>query len=154
MLWILPVNILVLIVWVHNLAVHWLTPFSSHHNVLSIMPFILLVETMTGGAMIPRVNSRYSLDLAVVPICQTNDVRRFRHVTYILFFSLAVYAAIYGVSYAYLLHHLANIIAAWLVGIYLYYDGFSLRHLLRILEGDDFVPCMLEDSENHVKKKP
>lgn len=59
MLWILPINALVLLVWVHNLVVHWLMPFSSHHNVLSIMPFILLVETMTSGAMIPRVMTRY-----------------------------------------------------------------------------------------------
>lgn len=58
MIWILPINIPVLVVWIHNLAVHWLTPFSSHHNVLSIMPFILLVETMTSGRMIPRVTTR------------------------------------------------------------------------------------------------
>lgn len=61
MLWVLPINIPVLVVWVHNLTVHWLTPFSSHHNVLSIMPFILLVETLTGGKMIPRVTTRYAL---------------------------------------------------------------------------------------------
>lgn len=59
MLWVLPINIPVLVVWVHNLAVHWLTPFSSHHNVLSIMPFVLLVESLTGGTMIPRVQSKY-----------------------------------------------------------------------------------------------
>jgi len=58
MLWILPINALVLLVWAHNLVVHWLMPFSSHHNVLSIMPFILLVETLTSGAMVPRVTSR------------------------------------------------------------------------------------------------
>jgi GPI inositol-deacylase len=44
MLWVLPLNLPILVVWIHNLAVHWLTPFSSHHNVLSIMPFIVLVE--------------------------------------------------------------------------------------------------------------
>lgn len=59
MLWVLPINLPVLVVWVHNLAVHWLTPFSSHHNVLSIMPFILLVESLTGGTMIPRITNRY-----------------------------------------------------------------------------------------------
>ncbi|RMZ77802.1 hypothetical protein DV737_g4165, partial [Chaetothyriales sp. CBS 132003] len=48
MLWVLPINLPVLVVWIHNLAVHWLTPFSSHHNVLSIMPFIILVETHYG----------------------------------------------------------------------------------------------------------
>lgn len=58
MLWILPINLPVLVVWIHNLAVHWLTPFSSHHNLLSIMPFILLVETLTTGNMIPRIPNR------------------------------------------------------------------------------------------------
>lgn len=58
MIWILPINIPVLVVWVRNLAVHWLTPFSSHHNILSIMPFILLVETLSTGRMVPRVTNR------------------------------------------------------------------------------------------------
>lgn len=57
MLWILPINVLVLLVWAHNLVVHWFMPFSSHHNVLSIISFLLLVETMTSGAMIPRVTT-------------------------------------------------------------------------------------------------
>lgn len=58
MLWILPINALVLLVWAHNLVVHWYMPFSSHHNILSIMPFVLLVETMTSGTMIPRMTTR------------------------------------------------------------------------------------------------
>ncbi|KAI6716585.1 hypothetical protein PZA11_001814 [Diplocarpon coronariae] len=97
MLWILPINLPILVVWVHNLAVHWLTPFSSHHNVLSIMPFILLVETLTSGNMVPRVTSRI------------------RHLTSVFFFLIAIYAAVYGVTYAYMLHYLVNFIAGWLV---------------------------------------
>lgn len=58
MLWVLPINIPVLVVWIRNLAVHWLTPFSSYHNILSIMPYILVVETMSAGHMIPRINTR------------------------------------------------------------------------------------------------
>lgn len=58
MLWILPINLPVLVVWIHNLAVHWLTPFSSHHNILSIMPYVLVIETMSAGHMIPRVTGR------------------------------------------------------------------------------------------------
>ncbi|KAJ9236740.1 putative GPI maturation protein [Paecilomyces variotii] len=136
MLWILPINVLVLLVWVHNLLVHWFTPFSSHHNVLSIMPFILLVETMTTGTMIPRVTTR------------------FKHLTSVLFFSLAVYSAIYGVSYAYLLHHIANIVATWLVGIYFFGSGLSLGSLYRILEGEDIGTAVSEAGGSHVKKKP
>ncbi|KAB8234091.1 GPI inositol-deacylase [Aspergillus alliaceus] len=134
MLWVLPINTLVLLVWAHNLVVHWFMPFSSHHNVLSIMPFVLLVEAMTTGTMIPRVTTR------------------FKHVTSILFFFIAIYSAIYGVSYAYLLHHLTNILAAWLVGIYFSASGFSISRLWRILEGDDAVQA--PTSGSHTKKKP
>ncbi|KAK2787842.1 GPI inositol deacylase [Onygenales sp. PD_12] len=136
MLWILPVNVLVLAVWVHNLAVHWLTPFSSHHNVLSIMPYILLVETLTTGSMIPRVTSRL------------------RHITSALFIILAIYAALYGVTYAYLLHHIVNIVTAWLVAIHLSTTGFSLRNLSRALEGGTFADDGPPPPGGHVKKLP
>ncbi|KAL8711985.1 MAG: hypothetical protein Q9220_003681 [cf. Caloplaca sp. 1 TL-2023] len=127
MLCVLPINIPVLVVWIHNLAVHWLTPFSSHHNVLSIMPFILLVETLTCGKMIPQVSPRLT------------------YVSNILFFFLAVYAAVYGITYAYLLHHLVNIIAAWLVVLHFSGSDFSLSGLGRILDGED---------DGDVKKRP
>ncbi|OAA68521.1 GPI maturation protein [Niveomyces insectorum RCEF 264] len=97
MLWILPINLPILAVWIRNLAVHWLTPFSSHHNVLSIMPFIVLVETLTTGKMIPRVTTRL------------------KYVTSFLLFGVAIAAAVYGVSYAYMIHHLVNVVVAWLV---------------------------------------
>ncbi|KAL8832960.1 MAG: hypothetical protein Q9170_004620 [Blastenia crenularia] len=100
MLCILPINIPVLVVWVHNLAVHWLTPFSSHHN----------------------------------------------HITNVLFFILAVYAAVYGVSYAYLLHHLVNLAAAWLVALHFSGSDLSVSGLTRILDGND--------DDGHVKKRP
>lgn len=97
MLWILPINLPTLVVWIHNLAVHWLTPFSSHHNLLSVMPFILLVETLTSGRMIPRISSRL------------------RFLTSFFLLCIAVMAAVYGMTYAYMLHHLVNFLAGWLV---------------------------------------
>lgn len=133
MLWILPINILVLLVWAHNLVVHWFMPFSSHHNVLSIMPFLLLVETMTSGAMIPRI------------------MNRFKHITSTIFFAIAMYSAVYGVTYAYLLHHLANLLAAWFVGIYLFGNNVSPRRLWRIIDGDE---APSDSGSRHVKKKP
>lgn len=99
MLWVLPINLPVLVVWIHNLAVHWMTPFSSHHNVLSIMPFILLVETVSSGVMVP-------------------PLQKFKWTTNLLFFALAVYSAVYGMTFAYRLHYIANIIALWLVLIH------------------------------------
>jgi GPI inositol-deacylase len=100
MLWLLPINIPVLLVWVRNLQVAWLTPFSSHHNVLSIAPFIVLVETTISNQMIPRQN-RY---------CQ--------RITSFLFLILCFYAIFYGVMYAYFLHYLTNLVAGWLVLIH------------------------------------
>jgi GPI inositol-deacylase len=61
MLWILPLNLPVLVVWMHNLSVQWLTTFSTHHNLLCILPFILLVEAQSTGNMVPRVTSRLVL---------------------------------------------------------------------------------------------
>lgn len=98
MLWILPINVPILVVWIRNLAVQWLTPFSSHHNILSILPFVLLVQTQSTGKMVPRV--------------RTGIVHQ---LTNIMLFCLAVYAAVYGVTFAYLLHWLVNIVCAWLM---------------------------------------
>ena len=118
MLWILPINLPILVVWIHNLAVQWLTPFSSHHNVLSIMPFILLVETLTSGKMVPRVTSRV------------------RHLTSVFFFCIAIYAAVYGVTYAYMLHYLVNFVAAWLVAIHSSTSSWTLAGLSSMFEPD------------------
>ena len=118
MLWILPINLPTFVVWVHNLAVHWLTPFTSHHNVLSVMPFIVLVETLTAGKMIPRVGSRL------------------KHVTSVLLFCTAVYAAVYGVSYAYTLHYLANLLALWLAVVHSSSDSWSLAGLSHLYTED------------------
>jgi hypothetical protein len=128
MLWILPINLPVLVVWIRNLAVHWLTPFSSHHNILSIMPFILLVETLSTGRMVPRTDWRVSL------------------ATNVLLFSIGAYAAVYGVTYAYVLHHLVNILCAWLVAIHFDPSSFSPRRLGLVLESNT------PDSET--KKRP
>jgi len=118
MLWILPINLPILVVWIRNLAVHWLTPFSSHHNVLSIMPFILLVETLTSGKMVPRVMSRL------------------RHLTSVFFFCIAIYAAVYGVTYAYVLHYLVNFVAAWLVAIHSSASSWTLAGISSVFESD------------------
>ncbi|PHH58877.1 hypothetical protein CDD81_4183 [Ophiocordyceps australis] len=111
MTWVLPINLPILAVWVRNLAVHWMTPFSSHHNLLSIMPFILLVENITTGRMVPQMTASS------------------RHVTSILLFGTALCAAIYGVSRAYILHHLVNIVAAWLVLLHSASDTWYLASL-------------------------
>ncbi|KAI5301460.1 GPI inositol deacylase [Ascosphaera atra] len=59
MLWILPINAVVLLVWVRYVSVHWLMPFTSHHNILSVLPYMLLVEAQRNGSMVPRITTRY-----------------------------------------------------------------------------------------------
>ncbi|KAL2157506.1 hypothetical protein VTH06DRAFT_6057 [Thermothelomyces fergusii] len=117
MLWILPINLPTIVVWVHNLAVHWLTPFTSHHNVLSVMPFVILVQKLTACKMIPRMGSRL------------------KHVTSVLLFGIAVYAAVYGVTYAYTLHHLANLLAFWLLVVHSTSDSWSLTGFSQLYSG-------------------
>ncbi|KAK7207132.1 GPI inositol-deacylase [Myxozyma melibiosi] len=102
MIWILPINIPLLVVWIHNLSVKWTTPFSSHHNLLSIMPIILLVENMISGKMLPR-----------------NTQVKQQIVTKILLVYLIVYSCLHGILNAYWLHHIVNIFALWLFIVYL-----------------------------------
>ncbi|KAL2261714.1 hypothetical protein VTK26DRAFT_3536 [Humicola hyalothermophila] len=118
MLWILPVNLPTLVVWIRNLTIQWFTPITTHHNVLSTVPFIILVEHQMTGSMVPRVGNR------------------FKHVTSVLLFGIAVYAAIYGVSYAYTLHYLANLLAFWLAMLHLASDSWTFAELSQLHAGD------------------
>ncbi|KAF2771832.1 PGAP1-domain-containing protein [Teratosphaeria nubilosa] len=136
MLWILPINMPVLVVWIHNLAVHWLTPFSTHHNLLSVVPYILLVEAMSTGNMLPRVTSRM------------------RYITNVLTFSFALYAAVYGVTYAYRLHHLANGLCAWLFVIHLSAGPLSLAKVGQYFPASSKARTRAEVEGRCVKKRP
>ncbi|KAK5156159.1 GPI inositol deacylase [Recurvomyces mirabilis] len=136
MLWILPINMPVLAVWIHNLAVHWLTLFSTHHNLLSVLPFILIVETMSTGSMVPRVTSRV------------------RYITNISTFGFALYAAVYGVTYAYRLHHMANALCAWLFIIHLSNGPLSLAKLGQYLPRSRGASGSASQGGRHVKKRP
>ena len=52
----------------------------------------------------------------------------------------------YGITYAYQLHHLVNFACAWLVAVHLSTSSFSLTGLTQMLEGDE--------GEEDVKKQP
>lgn len=119
MLWTIPaINLPILVVWVHNLAVQWLTPFSSHHNLFAVMPFILLVETLTSGTMVPRVANRLRL---AIPMA---------------FWAIGGYAAVYGVTYVYMLHHLVNAAVMGLVVLHGMGGGWRLSE---VFEGENEV---------------
>lgn len=69
--------------------------------------------------MIPRVKSRY------------------RIITSVFLTAFAFYAAVYGVSYAYVLHHLANILCTWFVAIHFDVSSLSVENISTILETMD-----------------
>ena len=60
-----------------------------------------------------------------------------------------MYAALYGVSFAYRLHHLANLVCAWLVLVHSSTSAWSLRKVTQMLGGADGA-----DEKSDPKKRP
>ncbi|GAA5841295.1 hypothetical protein JCM9279_000607 [Rhodotorula babjevae] len=95
---LLPINALILVVWVRNLAVGWLAPFSSDHNVFMVFGFLANVEALHSGKMLQRSSGgRFS------PL-----------VTAASFVIPAAYALLYGIRSAHRLYSLANLCFVWL----------------------------------------
>lgn len=99
LLFVSAINIPIIIVFLHNVAIKWETSFRSHHNILAVAPIIFLV----GNNSIFKMPNSVPLD--------TWDGK----VTIILFVYLTVFSFIYGIRNLYWIHHLVNIICAWLL---------------------------------------
>lgn len=97
-LFIIPINIPIIVVFLHNFAIKWKTPFRSHHNFLAILPVILLVES----------NSTFRIP-ATVSNKGFNGIITFGSLVYLSFYSL-----VYGIRNLYWLYHLFNLISMWL----------------------------------------
>jgi GPI inositol-deacylase len=81
----------------------------------------------------------------MVPRITTNV----RWATNLLFFVLAVYAAVFGMTYAYRLHHIANIVALWLVILHFsHIPGLTFCGIKDMFENDT------EFDSTDVKKMP
>jgi GPI inositol-deacylase len=64
MLTVLPMNASILLVWVRNMMAGWWAPFSSDHNVLNVLGFVVWYETFrtgTGSLMDLGTSWRYVL---------------------------------------------------------------------------------------------
>ncbi|GMG55497.1 unnamed protein product [Ambrosiozyma monospora] len=96
LLWILPVNVPVLIVWLHNFCLKWATPFSSHHNLLAILPILIVVQGNVNGLMISKPGSKLTI------FC-----------TKFMLIYFALYSLIYGTRHMFWLHHLLDLTCAW-----------------------------------------
>ncbi|CAI4038694.1 hypothetical protein SMKI_06G0400 [Saccharomyces mikatae IFO 1815] len=99
LLFVSAINIPIIIVFLHNVAIKWETSFRSHHNVLAVAPIIFLVGNNSVFKM-PKSIPIDSLDGAI---------------TVIFFVYLTVFSFIYGIRNLYWIHHLVNIICAWLL---------------------------------------
>lgn len=103
MLWILPINIPILIVFIHNFTVNWKTPFLSHHNFLAIIPILIMVErnSYMRGKLLPGKltgwKNKISYGIIIYFIC---------------------YSLIYGIRHTYWLHHLFNCMSSWILFLY------------------------------------
>jgi glycosylphosphatidylinositol deacylase len=69
---------------------------------------------------------------------------RMKYVTSFLLLGLGAYSAVYGVTYAYRLHHLVNILAAWLVAIHFSRTRPTVAGILEIF---------MDDSDEGQKKR-
>ncbi|QPG75875.1 hypothetical protein FOA43_003261 [Brettanomyces nanus] len=96
MTWILPINIPILMVWVHNFSLKWATPFSSHHNFLAVLPIVLLVQLGNAGYMF----SKPSWKISVIG-------------TKLLVAYVAIYALMFSTRHLFWLHHLFNLMCSW-----------------------------------------
>ncbi|GAA5937325.1 Bst1p [Sporobolomyces koalae] len=96
---LLPINALILVVWVRNLAVGSFAPFSSDHNVLSVLGFLALVESLHSGRSLPRSDSSKKL---------------FNRVTMSMTLAIAAYSVLYGIRTAYRTYTYSNLFAGWL----------------------------------------
>lgn len=99
MAWVLPINIPVLVVFVHNLNVSWATPFSSHHNFLAVAPVLLMVELCSYFDTLMPIGS------------ETGEKFKESWVNKVSLATLAylvVYSLIYGTRHTFWLHHLFN----------------------------------------------
>ncbi|GMM29360.1 Bst1 protein [Martiniozyma asiatica (nom. inval.)] len=114
LLWVLPLHIPILLVWLHNLSLKWSTPFSSHHNIMAVFPIILVVLTCNRGIESdeehkPKPNGCFYLLL-------------------LLLVYTAIYCVLFGTRHLFFIHELFDLICfmllwCWLTGTF----GGSLK---------------------------
>lgn len=106
MLWVLPISIPVLIVFVHNLNIKWSTPFSSHHNFLAVAPTLVMAELHNfSPTTLPWVGEATEGK----PITERSRY----NVTIGLLVYIGLYCVVYGIRHTFWLHHLFNFWCCW-----------------------------------------
>ncbi|CUS25088.1 LAQU0S26e00760g1_1 [Lachancea quebecensis] len=98
MLFLVPINAPIVMVFMRNFAIRWETPFRSHHNCLAILPIILLIESNARSRIPLRSSTNNLISLAILG--------------WLLYMSL--YSFIFGTRNLYWLHHLFNSLCSML----------------------------------------
>lgn len=101
LIWASVVNTPILVVWIHNLVQHLPLRFSSHHNIFSVLPILLIVENISAGNLIPEMSR----------------LQKIVTMSYLGYF--AMYCFFYGVQHTYMLPHFTNVFCGWLYIVYL-----------------------------------
>ena len=97
--WLLPFTAPILVVWVRTLQTAGYTvPFDGDHNILAILPWLLLGEAVASGRTFCREKVRW---------------RKF--VGYALSGGISVVALLLGARFPYLVFEVATCFAAWIV---------------------------------------
>ncbi|KAG5362628.1 GPI inositol-deacylase B [Yarrowia sp. B02] len=109
MVWTTLVNIPVLAVWVQGMVIGRSTIFSSHHNLISILPTLLFIENLSFRRM---------------------PERGYPIVTYIIIGYACFNCVVYGMMHAFMIHHWFNILAGWL--LFSSYKGTTVAKESRI----------------------
>lgn len=69
-------------------------------------------------------------------------------------FGFAIYAAAYGVTYAYRMHYLVNALCFWLFLVHLSNGPISLASLAQYITGSSPAPAQPAASSRQGKKRP
>lgn len=109
MLWVLPINVPVLIVFIHNMALRWTTPFSSHHNFLAVAPILILTELCSFYSECSPFGK-----FSVTEPRSPQDPLIYKMTVGLLGYAIA-YSLIYGARHTYWIHHLFNFWCSWLI---------------------------------------
>lgn len=97
--WLLPFAAPILVVWIRTLQTAGYTvPFDGDHNILAILPWLLLGEAVASGRTFHREHTRWK-----------------RLVSYVLCGGISVTALLLGARFPYLVFEVATIFAGWLV---------------------------------------
>ncbi|KAI8089282.1 PGAP1-like protein-domain-containing protein [Halteromyces radiatus] len=132
LLTLLPFNLPILVVWIRNLSVYWLTPFSSDHNVFAIAPFLIHVEMLTTSMKIiprhqPTSGDKQDNNNA------GNSGRWMAWTTYGLMYGIIVYAFLYGVKYPHSIYFLSNNMVLWLLFLQFWSSRYSYSTFTTLL---------------------